>query len=32
VYQDDAYGRETLPILDHQAAQYGFTVQHLAVP
>ena len=25
------YGRETLPILDHQAAHYGFTVQHLAV-
>jgi branched-chain amino acid transport system substrate-binding protein len=32
VYQDDDYGRETIPILDHQAAQYGFTVQHLAVP
>src|SRR5262249_30100594 len=26
------YGRETLAILDHQAAHYGFTVQHLAVP
>ena len=25
------YGRETLPILDTQAARYGFTVQHLAV-
>ena len=24
-------GRETLPILDTQAAHYGFTVQHLAV-
>ena len=23
---------EPCPILDHQAAQYGFTVQHLAVP
>src|SRR5262249_17035206 len=25
------YGRETLSILDTQAAQYGFAVQHLAV-
>ena len=32
VYKDDDYGRETIPILDTQAAQYGFTVQHLAVP
>jgi branched-chain amino acid transport system substrate-binding protein len=32
VYHDSEYGRETLAILDHQAAQYGFTVQHLAVP
>jgi branched-chain amino acid transport system substrate-binding protein len=32
VYIDTDYGRETLPILDHQAAQYGFAVQHLAVP
>jgi branched-chain amino acid transport system substrate-binding protein len=31
VYQDDASGRETIPILDQQAAQYGFAVQHLAV-
>ena len=31
VYADDAYGRETLAILDTQAAHYGFTVQHLAV-
>jgi len=31
VYRDDDYGRETLPILDHQATQYGFAVQHLAV-
>ena len=31
VYHDSDYGRETLPILDHQAAHYGFTVQHLAV-
>ena len=30
VYLDNDYGRETLPILDAQAAQYGFTVQHLA--
>jgi branched-chain amino acid transport system substrate-binding protein len=32
VYQDNEAGRETLPILDHQAAQYGFAVQHLPVP
>src|SRR5438128_2359388 len=32
VYLDNDYGRETLPILDTQAAQYGFAVQHLAVP
>ena len=31
VYIDNDYGRETLPILDHQAAQYSFAVQHLAV-
>jgi len=31
VYLDDDYGRETIPILDRQSAQYGFTVQHLAV-
>ena len=31
VYHDSDYGRETLPILDHQAARYGFTVQHLPV-
>jgi len=31
VYRDDDYGRDTIPILDTQAAQYGFTVQHLAV-
>jgi hypothetical protein len=32
VYHDSDYGRETLPMLDTQAAHYGFTVQHLAVP
>ena len=32
VYRDDNYGRETLPILDQQAARYGFAVQHLPVP
>jgi branched-chain amino acid transport system substrate-binding protein len=32
VYSDDGYGRETLPILNTQAAQYSFAVQHLAVP
>ena len=31
IYRDDGYGREPLPILDAQDAQYGFTVQHLAV-
>ena len=31
VYHDSDYGRETLAILDPQAAQYGFAVQHLAV-
>ena len=33
VYYDAVgMGRETLAILDRQAAQYGFAVQHLAVP
>jgi branched-chain amino acid transport system substrate-binding protein len=32
IYHDSEYGWETIPILDTQAAQYGFTVQHLAVP
>jgi branched-chain amino acid transport system substrate-binding protein len=32
VYHDSDLGRETLAILDTQAAHYGFTVQHLAVP
>jgi branched-chain amino acid transport system substrate-binding protein len=31
VYYDNDYGRETLSLLDQQAAQYGFTVQHLAI-
>jgi branched-chain amino acid transport system substrate-binding protein len=31
VYIDNDYGQETLPILDRQATQYGFAVQHLAV-
>jgi branched-chain amino acid transport system substrate-binding protein len=31
VYSDSDYGRETLSLLDQQAAQYGFAVQHLAV-
>jgi branched-chain amino acid transport system substrate-binding protein len=31
VYHDSAFGQETIPILDIQAARYGFTVQHLAV-
>jgi branched-chain amino acid transport system substrate-binding protein len=32
VYLDNDFGKETIPILDIQAAHYGFTVQHLAVP
>jgi branched-chain amino acid transport system substrate-binding protein len=32
VYLDNDYGRETISILDTQAAQYSFAVQHLAVP
>ena len=32
VYYDSDFGRETLAILDTQAAQYGFAVQHLPVP
>jgi branched-chain amino acid transport system substrate-binding protein len=31
IYVDNDYGRETLPILDTQAAHYSFAVQHLAV-
>jgi branched-chain amino acid transport system substrate-binding protein len=31
VYHDSDYGRDTLPMLDTQAAHYGFAVQHLAV-
>jgi branched-chain amino acid transport system substrate-binding protein len=31
VYIDNDYGRETMPLLDTQAAQYGVTVQHLPV-
>jgi branched-chain amino acid transport system substrate-binding protein len=31
VYLDNDFGRETIPILDTQAAHYGFTVQHLPV-
>ena len=32
VYHDSDYGRDTISILDAQAAQYGFAIQHLAVP
>jgi branched-chain amino acid transport system substrate-binding protein len=32
VYHDSDFGRETMPILDTQAAQYSFAVQHLPVP
>ncbi|HSF30189.1 MAG TPA: ABC transporter substrate-binding protein [Candidatus Tectomicrobia bacterium] len=31
VYHDSEFGQETISILDIQAAQYGFTVQHLPV-
>ena len=31
VHREDDYGKETISLLDQQAAQYGFTVQHLAV-
>src|SRR5262249_38726437 len=31
VYHDSDYGRETIPMLDTQAARYGFAVQHLPV-
>jgi branched-chain amino acid transport system substrate-binding protein len=31
VYEDDDDGRETIPLLDAQAARYGFAVQHLPV-
>jgi branched-chain amino acid transport system substrate-binding protein len=31
VYLENGYGRETIAILDQQATQYGFTVQHLPV-
>jgi branched-chain amino acid transport system substrate-binding protein len=32
VYHDSDLGRETIPMLDTQAAHYGFAVQHLPVP
>jgi branched-chain amino acid transport system substrate-binding protein len=31
IYHDSDFGKETIPILDTQAAHYGFAVQHLAV-
>jgi len=31
IYHDSEFGREIIPILDAQAAQYGFAVQHLPV-
>jgi branched-chain amino acid transport system substrate-binding protein len=31
VYHDSDFGREPIPMLDAQAAQYGFAVQHLPV-
>ncbi|MBW7901136.1 MAG: ABC transporter substrate-binding protein [Rhodocyclaceae bacterium] len=31
IYHDSAYGKETIPLLDAQAAKYGFTVIHIPV-
>jgi branched-chain amino acid transport system substrate-binding protein len=31
IYHDSDFGKETIPILDAQAAHYGFVVQHLVV-
>ncbi len=31
IYHDSAYGKETIPVLDAQAKQYGFTVIHIPV-
>src|SRR5688572_31266190 len=32
LYHGSAYGKETIPVLDAQAKQYGFEVTHIAVP
>ncbi|CAG0952758.1 hypothetical protein BURK1_00285 [Burkholderiales bacterium] len=32
IYHESAYGKETIPVLDAQAAKYGFTVTHIPVP
>jgi branched-chain amino acid transport system substrate-binding protein len=32
LYHDSAYGKETIPVLDAQAKQYGFQVTHIPVP
>lgn len=31
IYHDSAYGKETIPVLDAQAAKYGFNVIHIPV-
>ena len=31
IYHDSAYGKETIPVLDAQAAKYGFQVTHIPV-
>ena len=31
IYHDSAYGKETIALLDKQAAKYGFTVVHIPV-
>lgn len=32
VYHESSYGKETIPVLDKQAALYGFEVKHYPVP
>ncbi len=32
LYHGSAYGKETIPVLDAQAKQYGFQVTHIEVP
>jgi branched-chain amino acid transport system substrate-binding protein len=32
VYHESSYGKETIPILDKQAEEYGFEVKHYPVP
>ncbi len=32
IYHESSYGKETIPVLDAQAAQHGFEVKHYPVP